>query len=105
MESSNCEFECDKACDVGEYWDYENCSCKKRLIDKLVDECTETVEEVKAAIITLAENENSYIRSSRIVYSVLFWIVFTINVGGKGAGFVYFYWYLKKDALHVYFNA
>ena len=58
MESSNCEFECDKACDVGEYWDYENCSCKKRLIDKLVDECTETVEEVKPAIITLAENEN-----------------------------------------------
>ena len=28
------------------------------MIDKLVDECTETVEEVKSAIITLAENEN-----------------------------------------------
>ena len=53
---SNCECECDKSCDIGEYLDYENCKCRKRLIDKLVDECTETVEEVKPAIITLAEN-------------------------------------------------
>ena len=22
---SNCEFECDKSCDFGEYLDYENC--------------------------------------------------------------------------------
>ena len=24
---SNCEYECDKSCDVGEYLDYENCKC------------------------------------------------------------------------------
>ena len=36
----------DKSCDVGEYLDYENCKCKKRLINKSVDECTETIEEV-----------------------------------------------------------
>ena len=52
---SNCECECDKACDVGEYLDYENCKCRKKLVDKLVDECTETVEEVKLAKITLAK--------------------------------------------------
>ena len=23
----NCESECDKSCDVGEYLDYENCKC------------------------------------------------------------------------------
>ena len=98
---SNCECECDKSCDVGEYLDYENCKCIKKLIDKLVDECTKTVEEVKPAIITLAENENSYKCSSCTVYTVLFWIFLTVNVGGIGAGFVYFYWYLKKDVLHV----
>ena len=54
---SNCECECDKSCDIGEYLDYENCKCRKRLIDKLVHECTETFEEVKTAIITLAENK------------------------------------------------
>ena len=99
---SNCE--CDKSCDIGEYLDYENCKCRKRLIDKLVDECTETVEEVKPAIITPAENENSCKCSSYTVYTVLFWIFFTITIGGICAYFVYFYWYLKKDSPHVDFN-
>ena len=101
---SNCECECDKACDVGEYLDYENCKCRKKLVDKLVDECTETVEEVKLAKITLAENENSYKCSSCTVYIVLFWIFFTINVGRIGAYFAYFHWYLKKDVTRVEFD-
>ena len=71
---SNCECECDKACDIGEYLDYENCKCRK----KLVDECTETVEEVKLAKITLAENERGNKYSSCTVYIVLMIVVFTI---------------------------
>ena len=74
-------------------------SAEKKLVDKLVDECTETVEEVKLAKITLAENENSYKCSSCTVYTVLFWIFFTINVGGIGAYFVYFHRYLKKKKM------
>ena len=101
---SNCECESDKSCNIGQYLDYKNCKCRKRLIDKLVDECTETVEEVKPAIITLAENESSYKCSSCTVYIVLFWIWFTINVGGIGSGFVYFYWNLKKDVTRADFN-
>ena len=34
---SNCECDCDKICTVGEYLDYKNCKCRKRLIDKLVE--------------------------------------------------------------------
>ena len=79
-------------------------SAEKKLVDKLVDECTETVEEVKLAKITLAENENSYKCSSCTVYTVLFWIFFTVNVGGIGAYYVYSHWYLKKDSPHVDFN-
>ena len=37
--SSNCECESDKSCDVGEYLDYESCKCRKRLVDKLAEEC------------------------------------------------------------------
>ena len=77
-------------CHVGGYLDYENCKCRKNLVDKLVDECTEPVEEVKLAKITLAENGNSYKCSSCTVYTVLFWIFFTINVGGIVAYFIYF---------------
>ena len=48
---SNCLCECDKLCDIVEYLDYENCKFRKRQIDKLVEECTENVDEVKLAII------------------------------------------------------
>ena len=96
---SNCECDCDKACDAGEYLDYENCKCRKKLVHKFVDQCTEAVEKEK-----LAEDENSYKCSSSTVYIVLFWIFFTINIGGIGAYFVYFYWYLEKDSPHVDFN-
>ena len=88
---SNCECECDKACDVGECLDYENCKCTKKLVAPIIEECTESVEEVKLAKITLAENKNSYKCSFCTVYTVLFWIFSTINVGGIGAYFVYFY--------------
>ena len=33
---SNCEYECDKG--VGEYLDYSDCMCRKKLADKLIDE-------------------------------------------------------------------
>ena len=78
---SNCERECDKACDAGEYLGYENRKCRKKIVHKLVDECPETIEEVKLAKITLAENENRYKCSSCTLYIVLFSTDFTINVG------------------------
>ena len=78
---SNCECECDKSCDVGEYLDYENCKCSKKLVDKLVEECTETVEEVKLAKISLFENENKHKCSPCTLHIVLFSIIFTINIG------------------------
>ena len=68
-------------CDIGEYLDYDNCKCRKKLVDKLVEECTENDEEVKLAKITLAENENKYKYCSCTLYIVSFLIVFTINIG------------------------
>ena len=41
---SNCECECDKSCDIGEYLHYKNCKCRKKLIDKLVEECSENID-------------------------------------------------------------
>ena len=92
----NCEYECDKTCNFGEYLDHENCKCWKPLVDKLVHECTETIEEVKLAKITYAGNENKYKCSYCTVYTVLFWTFFTINVGEIGAYFFYFRRYLRN---------
>ena len=101
--SSNCECECDKSCNVGEYLDYENFKCRKKLVNKLVEECTETVEEVKLDKITSTENENKHKRCSCTLYIVSFSIVFTINPW-IGTYLVYLHWYLKKDVTRVKFG-
>ena len=73
-----------------------NRKCRKKLVEQIIDECTETIDEVKLAKITLTEKENSYKCSSCTMYTMLFWILFAINIGGIGAYFIYFHGYLKK---------
>ena len=34
---SNCECQCDKSCNVGEYLDYEYCKWREKLVDKLIN--------------------------------------------------------------------
>ena len=56
--------------------DYKDCKCRKKLVDKLTDECTETIEEVMLAKTNLAENENNYKYSSCTVHIVLMIVIF-----------------------------
>ena len=88
---SNCECECDKSCDFGEYLDYKNCKCRKKLVDKLVEQCTETVKEVKIA----GKNEHKNKCSSFILYIVLCSITNTINVGI--ATYFIYYKYINRN--------
>ena len=39
----NCKCECHKSCNIGEYIVYKNCKCRKKLVDKLIEECTENI--------------------------------------------------------------
>ena len=74
---SDCKCECDKSCDFGVYLDYENCKCRKRLVDKLAEECDENIEETSLVKINSTKSK----RNSCILYIMLFSIFFTINVG------------------------
>ena len=76
--------------------DYENCKCRKKLVDKLIDDCTETIEKVKLAEITLFENESNYKYGSCKVYIVFMIVVFTIFTGIT-IYFVYYNWSLIKN--------
>ena len=87
---------------IFENWS-ENCKCRKKVFDKLVDESEETVKEVKIAKITPFENENKHKSSSSTLYISLFSIIFTINAR-ISISFTYFCWYLRKDILCVKFN-
>ena len=93
------ECECNKSCNISEHLDYKNCTCKKRLTNKLTEECNETIDEVKLTKITHTENENSYKHNSCTVYIVLFSIFFIINVG-IGTYFVY-YKYTNRNERNV----
>ena len=99
---SNRECEYGKSSDVREYLDYENCKCRKKLVDKLNKECTENVDEIKIARVALFEHRNECV-CSYTIYVVLAVIVLTISIG-IGAYFVYSRWYLKKDITHVKFG-
>ena len=73
---SNRECEFDKSCDVR-----ENCTCRKKLVNKLAEECSESEGEVKIAGIILAKNKSMRKCSPCALYIVLFSIIFIINIG------------------------
>ena len=101
---SNCECECDKACDVGKYLDYSDCKCKKQLANKLIDECTETIEEAKLVNVTFTGNENNYEHNSCKAYIVLMTIAFTIFTGIT-VYLIYYNWSLINNDIHcIKFN-
>ena len=78
-----------------EYLDYKNRRCNKMLVNKLVEECTENIEETRLVEITSTEwnsVENKRRHNSCTLYIVLFSMIFLISIGIS----CYFYWYLKK---------
>ena len=97
---SNCDCKCDKSCDVGEYLDYKNCKCRNKLVDKLVEECSENIDENK---MIYNETLNENVCNSCTVCIALLVIAFLIIIGISGT-FVYFHRYLKRDNIHVKFN-
>ena len=104
---SNCECACGKSSDIAEYLDYEDCKCRKKLVDKLVAECTENIDELKIAEITLTElhsskHENVCVRSYTICV-ILAVIALAISIR-IGAYFAYSRWYLQKDATRIKFD-
>ena len=77
---SNCECECNKSCDVSEYLGYKNCKCRKRLVDKMVEECGENIDEAKLTGIALLEHGNDCV-CSYTVCIFLGVIALTIYIG------------------------
>ena len=93
---SNCECECDKSCNISQYLDYSKCKCEKKLIDPLIEECTENDDETKIVNITV-KNEK---RSCK-VYIVLMTVVFTV-FAGVNIYFVYYNWSFIKNKVFLH---
>ena len=91
MNPSNCECECDKLCNISEYLDYSSCKYRKKLVDPLVEECTENVNETELIKVTVENNDGS---CSYVVYMVLF-VIFLMTYIVIIIYFVY-YKYLRR---------
>ena len=93
---SNCECECDKSYDIGEYLDYKNCRCRKKIIDKLVEECSGNIDGNEMLyngtldLISLNDNKTC---NSCVAYIILFSVFLIINISMA----IYVYFLLIRD--------
>ena len=92
---SNCKCKYDKPCDVGEYLYYENCKCRKNLVDKLVEECRENNDEYEM-IYSDTLNDYKKVCNSCTIY-IIFLLIFFIKSISISSVFIYFHLYLKKS--------
>ena len=77
---STCECEYDKYCGTGQYLDYDNCVCRKKLIDYLIEQCT-----------SIADIDSYKKESSKTnVYFTLF-IIFLVLCVLLVLGLIYYY--------------
>ena len=109
---SNCEFECEKSCDVRAYLDYKTCKCRKRLIDKLVEKCSENIDGNEMlynetldliSLNTIPLNVYKKVCNSCTIYIVLLAVFFITSICISSV-FIYFHWYLEKYNVSVKFN-
>ena len=101
---SNYECEWDKSCDIGEYLDYKNRKCRNKLVDKLVEECSENIDDNKTldneTLNVIPLNDYEKVCNSCTIYIVLFAVFFITSICISSALF-YFHWYLKKDNVRI----
>ena len=77
---------------------YKNCNCRKKIIDKLVEECSENIDGHEMLynetldIISSSDNKTS---NSCVVYIILFSVFLIISIS---MDYVYLFLYLKNKS-------
>ena len=88
---STCSCECDRYCETGQYLDYKNYVCRKKIIDDLIEQCTSIVDiEIKNSTLSKKKKKDE---SSSNIYFILF-IIFLVLFVLFLVGFIY-HW--RKD--------
>ena len=72
-------------------------SAEKKLVDKLVEECSENIDGNE-----MTHNDYENICNSCTIYIILFVIAFLIIISISSV-FIYFHWYLRRyDTIKTY---
>ena len=86
---SNCKYECDKSCNTSQYLDYLDCKCKKKIIDLIVQKCTE-YDDNKTKIVNKTVKNSCNVYIVLTIASIVIFTVYTIY-------FVCYNWFLIKN--------
>ena len=84
---STCSCEYDRYCETGQYLDYKNCVCRKKIIDNLIEQCTSIVD-IKNNTSSKKSDE-----SSSNIYFILFIVFLVLFI----LFLVVFIYYWRKD--------
>ena len=87
---------------------FKNCKCRKRLVDKLVDECSENIDEMELHQNKMIYNStlNDYEKicssceCSSCTISIVLFVIFFISISISRV-FSYFNWYLKRKCIEI----
>ena len=88
---SNCECECDKSCNIGEYLDYKNCKCTYKVVDKLVEECTKIFdgnEMIYNETLNTTSSNNCCVSYAPYIVLVAMFLTASVIISGV---FIYFH--------------
>ena len=86
---STCTCECDKYCEIGQYLDYKNCVCRKKIIDDLIEQCT--------SIVDIDIKNNTLSKKSDELSSNIYFVLFIVSLVVFILFLVVFIYYWRKD--------
>ena len=93
LNRSNCDCECDKSRDVGDYLEYKSCKCRNKLVEKLVEECSKNIDGNKMlhneTLVVIPMNDYKKVCNSCPIYIVLFAVFFITRIYISSV-FIYF---------------
>ena len=75
-------------CKPGQYLEHKNCICKKKLIGRVIEECTSVINETMINNKDNKTNDNTY-----LILFFLFLVLFIVFL----IGFIYYYWRRNAD--------
>ena len=86
---STCACECDMWCKPGQYLDHKNCVCKNKLVGRVIEECTNIINET---MINNKDNNTAESNAINYVFIELFLLTLIICF----CVFAYFKWFKGK---------
>ena len=84
--------------------DYKNCNCRKKIIDKLVEECSENIdgnEMLYNETLHIISSSDDKTSDSCVAYIILFSVFLIISI--SLSVYVYFFVYLKNRSTNSHY--